>query len=204
MMNFLKSALFMVMISASCITVGCTATTRTVSPDEELHYDETYDFSDKKKIVNTLVEPLLATSPLAGATDKPVIVIYGVANRTDEHIDTSGITDDIREALLKAGKFRFVSETQRENIERELSYQQGGPVSPATRVQMARQVGAQYILGGTLRSITKEEPKQVRLKKKEYKYYKLNLELTDIKSGLIEWGDSVEIIREASKPFIGW
>ncbi len=205
MMNsLLKSTLFLLIISAFCLTIGCTVTTRTISPDEKLHYDESYDFSDKKRIVDTLVEPLLADSPLSEATDRPVIVVYGVANRTSEHIDTSAITDDIREVLIKAGKFRFVSEAQRENIESELSYQYGGSVSSGTRVQKAQQVGAQYMLTGTLRSIEKKEPKQIRLKKKEYKYYKLSLELTDIQNGLISWADSVEVIREASKPFIGW
>jgi len=30
------------------------------------------------------------------------------------------------------------------------------------------------------------------------------MELTDIQTSLIEWADSTEIIRESSKPFIGW
>ena len=73
-----------------------------------------------------------------------------------------------------------------------------------TRVARARQVGAKYMLTGTLRSITKKQPRQVRLKKKTLQYYSLNLELTDIETGLIEWTDKVEVIREAAKPFIGW
>lgn len=202
--SVLRSVLFMMIISGFCLTTGCTVTTRTISPDEALHYDETYDFADKKKIVDTLVEPLLAEAPLTKAVERPVLIVYGIENRTSEHIDTSGITDDIREALMKAGRFDFISGLQRENIERELSYQYGGSVAPGERVQKARQAGAQYMLTGTLRSIEKKEPRQVRLKKKEYRYYKLTLDVTDIESGKFAWTDSVEIIREASKPFIGW
>jgi uncharacterized protein (TIGR02722 family) len=184
---------------------GCTATTRDISPDEVLHYDETYDFADKKIIVSKLVDPLLASSPLSGSTDRPIIIIYGIANRTSEHIDTTGITDDIREALINAGKFQFINETQRNNIATETDYQyNSGAVSPATRIERGRQLGARYILSGTLRSIEKDEPRQIRLKKKSYRYYKVNLELTDIKTGLISWTNSVEIAREASKPIIGW
>ena len=65
-------------------------------------------------------------------------------------------------------------------------------------------MGAKYMLTGTLRSIEKSAPKQIRLKKKSYIYYSLNLELTNIESSLIEWADSVELVREASKPIIGW
>ncbi len=202
--SILKYTLILPIIYALGLAIGCTVTTRTVSPKEQLHYDEAYDFSDKKTIVNKLVDSFLAKFPSPDSSKRPVIIVYGIANRTSEHISTSGITDDIRQGLLASGKVSFVSETQRGNIERETGYEYGGAVSPETRIQRARQVGARYMLTGTLRSIEKDQPRQVRFKKKTLKYYSLNLELTDMQTGLLEWADSVEVIREASKPFIGW
>ncbi len=183
---------------------GCTVTTREIGADEKVIYDEGYHFSDKKAIVADMVQSLLGKYPLDRATDRPVVIVYGITNRTTEHISTSAITDDIRQALLQSGRVRFINETQRENIQRETSYQYGGNVAAETRIARARQVGAKYMLTGTLRSMEKEQPKQLRFKKKTLMYYSLNLELTDIQSGLIEWADNTEIIREASKPFIGW
>jgi uncharacterized protein (TIGR02722 family) len=192
---------------AAMFFTGCTATTKSYSPKDleqgDLHYDEAYDATDKKEIVNTLVNKFMAGT-VCCKEGRPVIIIYGISNQTDEHINTSGITDDIRQEILRTGSFRFVSEAQRDNIERELAYQYGGAVSPETRVERARQVGAQYMLTGSLRSIEKKEPRQIRLKKKTLMYYSLNLELTDLKTSLIEWADSVEIVRESAKPFIGW
>ena len=186
------------------LVAGCTVSTRNVSPEEELNYDETYNFTDKKKIVKTLVESLATKPPIGGSTDRPIIVVYGIANRTSEHISTSGITDEIRKEILQTGKARFVNKEQRENIIQETEYQDSGRVSQATRIKQARQLGAKYMLTGTLRSIEKKEGRQFRLTKKNYIYYSLNLELTDLETSLIEWADSVELIREASKPFIGW
>jgi hypothetical protein len=183
---------------------GCRATTRDVSPEADIHYDETYDFTDKKAIVDELVTSLANKAPLCCREGRPVIVVYNVANRTSQHIDTSGITDDIRQEILASGKARFVNKAQRQSIQKELGYQYGGNVSPETRIQRARQVGAEYMLTGTLRSIKKKQPRQVRLKKKTLQYYSLTLELTHLETGLIEWTDSVEIVREAAKPFIGW
>ncbi|NOY67963.1 MAG: penicillin-binding protein activator LpoB [Deltaproteobacteria bacterium] len=183
---------------------GCSATTRSISPDEVMHYDEGYDFSDKNAIVKDLVSSLIAKPPLVARYDRPVIIVYGVANRTSEHIDTSGITDAIRQEILASGKARFVNRVQRSNIEKELAYQYGGNVSAETRMLKARQVGAEFMLSGTLRSIKKKQPKQFRLKKKVLMYYSLTLELSNLQTGLIEWTDSAEIVREASKPFIGW
>jgi uncharacterized protein (TIGR02722 family) len=183
---------------------GCSASTRDLSPDEVIHYDEGYDFSDKKAIVNSLVASLVNNPPLVARNDRPVLIVYNVANRTDEHIETSGITDDIRQEILQSGKARFVNEVQRETIQRESDYQYGGNVSPETRIARARQVGAEYMISGTLRSITKNQPKEMRMTKKTLQYYSLVLELTDLQTGLIEWTDNVEIVRESKTPIIGW
>jgi demethoxyubiquinone hydroxylase (CLK1/Coq7/Cat5 family) len=62
-------------------------------------------------------------------------------------------------------------------------YQDQGFVDPAMRVQKGRQLGADYILSGTLRSIKSKQPRQMRLNKKERIYYSLDLTMTDLKTG---------------------
>jgi uncharacterized protein (TIGR02722 family) len=203
--NFYKnSALLMSAAVIAFMMTGCSTTTRDISPDANMHYDEGYDFSDKNAIVDALVESLVNKPPLAERTDRPVIIVYDVANRTTEHIETDGITDDIRREIMQSGKARFVNKVQRENIQSESDYQYGGNVSADTRLTRARQVGAEYMISGTLRSITKREGKGIRMNRDTLQYYSLTLELTDLKTGLIEWTDSAEIARESSKPFIGW
>jgi hypothetical protein len=191
-------------MAAAVLIAGCSASTRDISPDETIHYDESYDFTDKKAIVEAMVASLVTKSPLAARNDRPVMIIYNVANRTSEHIATDGITDDIRQKVMESGKAQFVNKEQRDNIERELAYQYGGNVLAETRTARARQIGAEYMLSGTLRSIEKEQQKQIRWFKKEMNYYSLVLELTNLQTGLIEWTDNKEIVRESSRPFIGW
>ena len=199
-----KSMVLGCAVMALSMMVGCSASTRDISPDEVVHYDEDYDFSDKKAIVNSLVDSLVNKPPLAARNDRPVLIVYNVANRTSEHIETDAITDDIRQEILQSGKARFVNEVQRETIQKESDYQYGGNVSPETRIARARQVGAEYMISGTLRSIKKNQPKEMRMTKKTLQYYSLTLELTDLQTGLIEWTDNVEIVRESSTPIIGW
>jgi uncharacterized protein (TIGR02722 family) len=182
---------------------GCAASTRNLNTEAETHYDATYDFSDKSQIVNRLVTPLLA-APVFPVQEKPILIIYPVVNETSEHISTGGITDEIRMKLIQSGRFRFINESQRENIQKETDYQYQGYVDPAMRVEEGRQLGADYILSGTLRSIKKEQPRQWRLYKKERIYYSLDLSITDLKTGEIVYADQAELAREASQPIIGW
>jgi uncharacterized protein (TIGR02722 family) len=179
------------------------SSTRNLNPKDEVHYDASYDFSDKAKIVDGLVTPLLA-APVFPVQEKPIMVIYPVVNETTEHISTSGITDDIRMKLVQSARFRFISEDQRVNIQKETKYQYQGYVDPAMRVEQGRQLGANYIMSGTLRSIKKKEPKQVRLTREERIYYSLNLTITDLKTSEVVYENQVEIARESSKPIIGW
>jgi uncharacterized protein (TIGR02722 family) len=136
--------------------------------------------------------------------EKPILIVYPVVNETSEHISTGGITDEIRMRLIQSGRFRFINESQRENIQKETDYQYQGYVDPAMLVEEGRQLGADYIMSGTLRSIKKEQPRQWRLYKKERIYYSLNLSITDLKTGEIVYVDQAELAREASQPIIGW
>lgn len=195
--------LILMACSAFLVMPGCMATTKNLNPEDETHYDATYDFSDKSRIVDRLVSPLLS-APVFPVQEKPLLIVYPVVNETSEHISTGGITDEIRMKLIQSGRFRFISEDQRANIQKETDYQNQGYVDPAQRVEQGRQSGADYILSGTLRSIKKEQPKQVRLTKKERIYYSLDLTITDLKTGEIVYADEAELAREASKPIIGW
>ncbi len=199
--NLLKAGLLLVAMGS---LISCAATTRTLDPDVEKHYDASYGFSDKKQIVNTLTDSLLSSPGVSTEVDKPIIVVYGIDNETSEHINTGGITDDIRLALIKSGEYRFINRNQRDNLADEADYQYAGFVAPEQRVNEGRQLGADYILSGTLRSIEKQQARQWRLNKRELIYYSMNLELTNLETGEISWADNVEIAREASRPIIGW
>ena len=193
------------LIGLAVLTTGCAATTKSIDPNEStIHYDANYDFSDKKEIVAKLTDSLLNTTLLDRESGKPIIVTYGIANETAEHINTGGISDDIRLSLIQAGEYRFVNRKQRDNALAEADFQYAGFVPPEQRIIEGRQLGANYILAGTLRSIEKQQPKQWRLNKTKLVYYSLNLEMTNIQTGEVSWADAVEIARESKQPIIGW
>jgi len=191
-------------IAALALSLAGCATTRSLDPENTVHYDASYDFSDKKEIVAKLTDSMLTSPQIVTEPDKPIVVVYGIANETSEHINTGGVTDDIRLSLLKSGQYRFINRKQRDNLADEADYQYAGFVPPEQRIAEGRQLGADYILSGTLRSIEKKQPKQIRLTKRKLVYYSMNLELTDLQTGEITWADNVEIARESSQPIIGW
>lgn len=196
-----SAALCTMFVMIGSVLSGC-ATTRTIDPESSVHYDASYDFADKKKIVDHLSGSLM--NFVDDTNVRPVLISYGIGNQTSEHINTGGISDDIRLALVQSGRYQIINEDQRASIADESAYQTDGNVPVGDRVTRGRQLGADYILAGTLRSIVKKQPRQIRITKKKLVYYSLNLELTDITTGAVSWADKVEIARESSQPIIGW
>ena len=76
--------------------------------------------------------------------------------------------------------------------------------TPETRVAIGKELGARYMLTGSLVEIKKEEPRQVRLSKAEEVYYQLTVEITDLETSLIAWTAQKERARGGSKPVLGW
>jgi uncharacterized protein (TIGR02722 family) len=156
-----------------------------------------YGSTDLQTIAETMIESLLVHPALEG---RPVVYVSRIRNKTSEHIDTEAITDKIKTAMLKSGKVRFtaISEVNEEMIE-QLRYQsESGMVDPKTRTAIGKQVGADLMLYGDITSIVKSAGR------KKDVYYKINLELADLKTGLIEWSEEEEIRKQAKKAIIGW
>jgi uncharacterized protein (TIGR02722 family) len=200
--------LSLIALSALMIGSGCSAFRASVQNEDVANasirpMDTGYDFGDLRWLGESVGLDLLAATIMDQTGKKPILVVMGIENRTDEHIDTKAITDTIRTKVINTGKASFVNESQRDNQLREQGYQLAN-CTPETRVMVGRQLGARYMLTGSLVKITKDTPRQVRLSKQEQVYFQLTIEVTDLETGLIAWTTQKERVRGASKPLIGW
>jgi PBP1b-binding outer membrane lipoprotein LpoB len=130
-------------------------------------------------------------------------MIAGVQNRTSQYVDTKNLTDRIRTQLFPTGKIRFVNESRREELMKEQGYSAAN-ATPETQVAVGRQLGARYMMSGSLTEMKDETPRQVRVSKTKVNYYKLTFEVTDVESGEMVWLTEEEFAREARLPLIGW
>ena len=187
-------------------TGGCAAfraSTENVDISEERHFGSRYDASDMRNITGRSVDSFLRSEFMARQPEPPVLMIAGVQNRTNDHIDTKNITDRIRTLLFQSGAVRFVNEDRRADLLEEQGYQAAN-VTPGQQVAIGQQLGAQYMFSGSLTEIKTSSPRQVRVSKQVLRNYKFTLEATDLETGEIAWIDEIEFARQASQPLIGW
>ena len=150
-----------------------------------------FSSTDLQIISQAMVDSLLQ-SVITNNDNKPIIVIEEVKNKTAEYIDTSIITDSIRAKLSNSGLVQFgVNIDELDGQISEIDRQQNEYYDENLSVEKGKLAGADFRLAGSLISIDKVKKKLFKTKKD--KFYKLSLQLWNIKTGVMVWADEKDI-----------
>ena len=153
--------------------------------------------TDMQLIVKSMVDSLTMHPSITNAKKMPIVMVTNLQNKTSEHIDTQSIMDMVRVDLTNSGKVAFVDKEAREDISNEYDYQNNGMVSQETKKTAGGQTGADFIINGRLDSIVQEVGKDKSV------YYKITLNLTNLKTGVITWTNQKQIRKTFKKKSIG-
>ncbi len=204
----MKSLGFLVVVLCGSVMLGsgCAAfRSQTVETDVDNmgHMKAHYDATDMRNITQSVVNKLLGSKFLAEQADEPIMVIAGVENRTTQYVDTKNLTDRMRTLLIQSEAVKFINAARRDDLLKEQGYQTAN-VTPGQAAAIGQQLGASFMISGSLTEMKRTQPKEVRISKTEVRYYKLTIEVTDVTTGLIEWTTEDEFARSARTPLIGW
>lgn len=165
--------------------------------DKQNLLNDQWSETDMQETVKALVASMMANPSINTAKVPPTVLITNLQNKTSEHIDTQSVMDMVRVEIMKTGKLRFIDKEARTDIDEEYAYQGSGRVSGETKKGPGGQVGADYIVNGRLDSIVQEVGKDKTV------YYKITLNLTNLKSSVMEWSDNKQIRKVYRKKTIG-
>jgi len=205
-----KHAAALVM-GATLALAGCSSV-KYDDPDKVETLTIDFGSTDLQTLAASMVEGLNGSANLAyynkPGDDKRIIMFMGgVNNRTSEHIDTTGITDSIRASLLGGGRFRFVASNQgQDELGQQVRFQQdSGRVDETLAKRFGKQLGADVVLFGNLRSI--EKSKRRNLEDLGYKsddvWYQFVLECVDLQTGELIWIQEKDIRKTRKKGIFG-
>jgi penicillin-binding protein activator len=197
-------------LMAGCLVAfslcGCSAFRTSVhdqAPMGGTTLTDRYDQRDLLTWSEQMAQALMAAPFPPAGENQPIVVDMGIENRTETHADMKAITDTITTKLMDANKIRLVNAHRRDDLLKEQGFQMAN-CTEETKVAIGRQLGAKYMLTGSLVEITRDSGREVRLSKSEDVYYQLTVEVTDLETGLISCRKQLDRLRRASKPIIGW
>lgn len=153
--------------------------------------------SDMQAVVRDLVASAVAHPAISAAKRPPIVMVTRLQNKTSEIIDTQSITDMFTVELMRSGKTQFVDKAAREDIAEEYDYQDSGMVNRESKKGKGGQIGADFVMNGRLDSIVQEVGKDKTV------YYKLTMNLTNLKTGLIQWTDHKQLRKAFKKKRVG-
>lgn len=164
--------------------------------DENL-LDDRWSETDMQKVAANLVAKMLQSRTVKNAKVPPIVMVTRLQNQTDEHINTQSIMDMVRVELTNQGGVQFVDKAARDDVSEEYEYQGSGMVSKETAKGKGGQIGADYIINGRLTSIVKD------INKKKTVYYKITLNMTNLKTNIIAWTGHEQLRKKYKKRRMG-
>jgi uncharacterized protein (TIGR02722 family) len=165
--------------------------------------DDKWNETDARKtsevmITSCLGRPWLEEFKKAHNGKKPIVLVQDIENRTDEHIDTKALTEFIETELVNSGKVRFVEKARREQVLKEVEYQNSGSVSENTKKKKGNQLGADFMLAGAISTQvhTQGEIKTIS--------YQTQLKLINLETAEIQWTEKNALNKKVKRAGASW
>lgn len=177
----------LVIVFAAVLLSSCSSTKQVARVDENQQIDLSgrWNDVDSKLVSEEMVSDALArvwlTDFIEAKGKKPTVIVGLIKNKSSEHINTETFIKDIERELINSGKVKMVQSGQaREELRDERADQQDF-ASQASIKKWGMEKGADFILQGTVNSITDANQKL------KVVYYQVDLELTDLESNEKVW-----------------
>ncbi len=172
--------------AAFALMTGCATTkvTRT-GPEEVIDISGNWNDTDSRLTAEAMIKEALEGAWLGTFshthTQPPDVTVGRIVNRSDEHINTQTFILDLQRELTNSGKVNFVASMGERGEIREEKSDQAQYAAPETRKAQGQEIGADYILTGTINSIIDAASGEA------VKYYQIDLKLTDIRNNRQVW-----------------
>ncbi len=189
------------LILAVTLFAGCSSTPQVtrVASDKQIDLSGYWNDTDVRLVCESLINDCLASPRIAQFQKTkgklPVFMISTFKNDSDEHIDTSIITNKMETVILNSGKADFVAnKDERAGIRDERNDQQG-QASEATAKSIGNETGADFMLIGSVKTIVDKAGKTA------VRTYFVYAELINVETNTKIWkGENNEIKKVINTP----
>ncbi|WP_455210693.1 penicillin-binding protein activator LpoB [Kaarinaea lacus] len=176
---------------------ACATKVERVQTDEVIDLSGQWNDTDSRLVSEEMMTEVLAkpwVDDYVRRHNKPPAVIVGeVRNLSHEHLNVNTFLNDVEKALINSGRVKVVaSRVEREEI-REERADQDIHASEETRKAMGRELGADFMLKGSINTIVDEEGK------KAVKFYQVDLTLISLADNSKVWVGQKKIKKFVDK-----
>ena len=189
MKYFLKPVLLLFIVFS--MMSGCSKSVTRVATDTDIDLSGRWNDADSRRVAEAMSESVLKSAWCENFARKynrkPVVIVGMMANKSHEHIEAEPFIKDIEKEFIRSGLVRVVqNDVFREKLREERANQQDF-ASPDTQKRWGAELGADFMMFGTINSIVDSEGR------KQVTFYQVDLELADLESNELVWVDGKKI-----------
>jgi len=197
---FIKSIHLHHLLLLSCLALllsACGTVVERVGVEEVHDLSGNWNDTDSRMVSEEMINDVLSRSWLtdyrARHKDQPTIIVGEIRNLSHEHINLNTFIGDMERELINSGKVEFVaSRTEREEVREERSDQEFH-AREDTRKEMGQEIGADFMLKGSINTIIDHEGKEA------IKYYQVDLTLISMTDNRKTWVGQKKIKKLVKK-----
>lgn len=198
----MRKMVALLLVMALVIGCGSSKKVTRLDPGTVTDLSGNWNDTDARLVAREIISDCLShkwiTEFAAANGKKPVVTVGTIRNKSNEHIDTDIFTTDFERELINSGQVRFVaSRDQRDEVRSERMDQQETASRESVK-RLREELGADYILIGSIKTITDQEDG------KRVIFYQTDMELIHIESNEKVWIGSEEIKKGISKSGTKW
>jgi len=186
--NYTKNSSLILMLGIALLTVnGCTTTTTVerIDTNEVKDLSGQWNDTDSRLVSEEMMKDVLSKPWIDNYRSKyhkePAVIVGNVRNLSYEHLNVNAFLNDVERALINSGRVKVVaSSTERQEI-REERKDQDVHAREETRKAMGKELGADFMLKGSINSIIDSEGNQ------SVKFYQVDLVLISLSDNNKVW-----------------
>jgi len=180
-----KAGLFFLAVT---LTFGCAPKRQVqrIETEQSIDLSGRWNDTDSRTVSEEMIKQLLHEKWIENYTlknqdKKPILIVGLVKNKSHEHIDANTFIRDIERAIVNDGSARLVQAGDKREALRNERVDQQSFASSETAKNWGKELGADFMLQGTISSIVDT------YKKEKIIYYQSNFELSDLETNEIVW-----------------
>ena len=180
-----KYKLAVLTIIIALLVSACATQVQRVDVNKDIDLSGAWNDTDSRLVSETMINDMLERPWYRNYTRKhnnpPAVIVGEIRNLSHEHINVATFVADIERAMINSGKINFVASSNERREIRAERKDQDINASDATRKAMGQEMGADFMLKGSINTIIDMEGKT------QLRYYQVDLTLISLADNRKVW-----------------
>ncbi len=196
MLKHRRGFLIVALLAATTLT-ACGTSVERIDSSEVRDLSGAWNDTDSRLVSEEMIADVMSRPWLGnherGAGKPPVVIVGEVRNLSHEHINLNTFVSDLERAFINSGRVDMVASSKERGDIRNERRDQDLNAREDTRKEMGQEIGADFMLKGTINTIIDADGKD------QIRFYQVDLNLISLADNRKVWQGQKKIKKDVKR-----